>query len=88
MQSWLTHADTLWVGIIDTWTAEGYTFSASITLDESDLPCDIALDQRTLPLLKTTKLAHDQRPYTAFPNGPLSVPFTLDAPANRATSNS
>lgn len=86
MQSWLTHADTLWVGVyIDTWTAEGYTFSASITLDESDLPCDIALDQRTLPLLNTTKLAHDQRPYTAFPNGPLSVPFTLDAPANRAT---
>ena len=86
MQSWLTDADTLWVGVyIDTWTDEGYTVSASITMDESDLPCDAALEQTTRPLLNTTKLAHDQRPYTAFPEGPLSVPFTLDAPANCAT---
>jgi len=85
MQSWLTDADTLWVGVyIDTWTAEGYTLSASITMDESDLPCDIALEQRTRPLLNTTKLAHDQRPFTAFPKGRLTVPFTLDAPAQGA----
>ena len=84
MQSWLTDADTLWVGVyIDTWTAEGYTVSASITMDESDLPCDAALTQTTRPLLNTTKLAHDQRPFTAFPNGPLSVPFILDAPRPR-----
>ena len=86
MQSWLTDADTLWVGVyIDTWTAEGYTVSASITMDESDLPCDAALTQTTHPLLNTTKLAHDQRPFTAFPEGPLTVPFTLDAPAQGAT---
>ena len=86
MQAWLTEADTLWVGVyIDTWTAEGYTLSASITMDESNLPCDAALEQRTRPLLNTTKLAHDQRPYTAFPDGPLTVPFTLDAPTQGAT---
>lgn len=86
IQSWLTDADTLWVGVyIDTWTAEGYTLSASITMDESDLPCDAALTQTTRPLLNTTKLAHDQRPYTAFAEGLLSVPFTLDAPAQGAT---
>ena len=86
MQSWLTDADTLWVGVyIDTWTAEGYTVSASITMDESDLPCDAALTQTTHPLLNTTKLAHDQRPFTAFPEGPLTVPFTLNAPAQGAT---
>jgi hypothetical protein len=86
MQAWLTDADTLWVGVyIDTWTAEGYTLSASITMDESDLPCDVALEQWTRPLLNTTKLAHDQRPFTAFPDGPLTVPFTLDAPAQGAT---
>ncbi|MGB0172394.1 MAG: peptide-N-glycosidase F-related protein [Flavobacteriales bacterium] len=86
IQSWLTDADTLWVGVyIDTWTAEGYTLSASITMDESDLPCDAALTQTTRPLLNTTKLAHDQRPYTAFAEGLLSVPFTLDAPAEGAT---
>ena len=67
MQSWLTDADTLWVGVyIDTWTAEGYTLSASITMDESDLPCDAALKQQTRPLLNTTKLTHDQRPYLSL----------------------
>ena len=86
MQSWLTDTDTLWVGIyIDTWTAEGYNVSASITMEESDLPCDVALDQTTRPLLNTTKLAHDQRPYTAFPESPLTVPFTLDAASKGAT---
>jgi len=86
MQSWLTEADTLWVGVyIDTWTAEGYALSARITMDESDLPCDAALEQQTRPLLNTTKIAHDQRPFTAFPDGPLTVPFTLDAPATGAT---
>ena len=70
---------------IDTWTDEGYTVSARITMDESDLPCDAALTQRHRPLLNTTKLAHDQRPYTAFPDGPLTRAFTLDAPASGAT---
>ena len=83
IQTWLTDADTLWVGVyIDTWTEEGYTLSASITMDESDLPCDAALEQTTRPLLNTTKLAHDQRPFTAFPDGPLTVPFTLDTPTD------
>lgn len=86
IQTWLTDADTLWVGVyIDTWTEEGYTLSASITMDESDLPCDAALEQTTRPLLNTTKLAHDQRPFTAFPDGPLTVPFTLDTPTDCAT---
>jgi len=86
IQTWLTDADTLWVGVyIDTWTAEGYTLSASITMDESDLPCAAALEQTTRPLLNTTKLAHDQRPFTAFPDGPLTVPFTLDTPTDGAT---
>ncbi len=86
MQSWLTDADTLWVGVyIDTWTDEGYTVSASIIMEESDLPCDVALIQHTRSLLNTTKLAHDQRPFTAFPEGSLTVPFTLDALTTGAT---
>lgn len=86
MQHWLTHADTLWVGIyIDTWTDEGYTLSAQIQMKESLLPCDAALDRHTLSLLNTTKLAHDQRPYTAFANGPLTVPFHLNESAQNTT---
>jgi len=86
MQQWLTGADTLWVGIyIDTWTDEGYTVSAHIQMEESALACDAALDQHTLPLLNTTKLAHDQRPFTAFNSGPLKVPFHLDSEALNAT---
>ena len=86
MQHWLTHADTLWVGIyIDTWTDEGYTLSAQIQMKESLLPCDAALDRHTLSLLNTTKLAHDQRPYNAFANGPLTVPFHLNESAQNTT---
>ena len=86
MQHWLTHADTLWVGVyIDTWTDEGYILSAQIQMKESHLPCDKALDWHTLSLLNTTKLAHDQRPYTAFAHGPLTVPFNLEGPAQNTT---
>ena len=86
MQQWLTDADTLWVGVyIDTWTDDGYTLSAGIRMEESPLPCDASLDQNSLSLVNTTKLAHDQRPFTAFPDGPLAVPFTLVTDAKNAT---
>ena len=85
MQSWLTDADTLWIGAyIDTWTDEGYVLSAQLTMKESSLACDVATDRKTLPLLNTTKLAHDQRPFTGFPTGPLTVPFHLDDNAGSA----
>ena len=86
MQSWLTDADTLWIGVyIDTWTDEGYVLSAQLTMKESSLACDVATDRQTLSLLNTTKLAHDQRPFTAFPAGPLTVPFHLNENARSAS---
>ena len=51
---------------------------------EAPCPATPALTASVTPLLNTTKLAHDQRPYTAFPDGPLTVAFHLDAPASGA----
>lgn len=85
MQGWLESVDTLWVGAyIDTWSDKGHVLSARFVAKESALPCDARIDRSVTPLLNTTKLAHDQRPYTAFPDGPLTVDFHLDAPASGA----
>lgn len=85
LQAWFESADTVWIGaFIDTWTSEGYTLSAAISAKESALACDAHMARSVLPLINTTKLAHDQRPYTAFPNGPLLVDFELNAPATGA----
>lgn len=81
LQPWLGAVDTLWVGAyIDTWTAEGYALSAELVVDESPLPCDLALEHNVTPLFNTTKLAHDQRPFTQLPDSALRVNFNLDRP--------
>jgi len=85
MQGWLESVDTLWVGAyIDTWSDKGHVLSARFAAKESTLPCDARIDRTVTPLLNTTKLAHDQRPFTAFPDGPLTVDFHLDVPTNGA----
>jgi hypothetical protein len=81
LQPWLGAVDTLWVGAyIDTWTAEGYALSAELVVDESPLPCDWAPQHDVTPLFNTTKLAHDQRPFTQLPDSALRVHFTLARP--------
>ena len=79
LQPWIAAADTLWVGAyIDTWTAEGYALSARLDMKESPLPCDWAPSHVISPLFNTTKLAHDQRPFTQLPDSPLQVSFELE----------
>ena len=81
LQPWLGAVDTLWVGAyIDTWTAEGYALSAELVVNESPLPCDWAPQHDVTPLFNTTKLAHDQRPFTQLPDSALRVSFTLARP--------
>ena len=78
LQPWMAAADTLWVGAyIDTWTAEGYALSARLDMKESPLPCDWAPSHVISPLFNTTKLAHDQRPFTQLPDSALQVSFEL-----------
>ena len=79
LQPWMADADTLWVGAyIDTWTAEGYALSARLDMRESELPCDWAPSHAISPLFNTTKLAHDQRPFTQLPDSALQVSFDLE----------
>ena len=79
LQPWMAAADTLWVGAyIDTWTAEGYALSARLDMTESPLPCDWAPSHVISPLFNTTKLAHDQRPFTQLPDSALQVSFKLE----------
>ena len=86
LQPWMAAADTLWLGAyIDTWTAEGYALSARLNMEESDLPCDWAPSHAILPLFNTTKLAHDQRPFTQLPDSALHVSFELEHPGRAAT---
>ena len=78
LQPWMATADTLWVGAyIDTWTVEGYALSARLDMKESPLPCDWAPSHVISPLFNTTKLAHDQRPFTQLPDSALQVSFEL-----------
>lgn len=71
-QPWFQAADTVWVGVyVDTWTSEGYEVDVELRFEESDLACDLAPTHQILPLWNTTRLAHDQRDYTGFPDGPL-----------------
>lgn len=71
-QPWFEAADTVWVGLyVDTWTPEGYEVDLELRFEESDLACDHAPTHQILPLWNTTRLAHDQRDYTGFPDGPL-----------------
>ena len=79
LQPWMAAADTIWVGAyIDTWTAEGYALSARLDMRESELPCDWAPSHAISPLFNTTKLAHDQRPFTQLPDSALQVSFELE----------
>lgn len=79
LQPWMSAADTIWVGAyIDTWTAEGYALSARLDMRESELPCDWAPSHAISPLFNTTKLAHDQRPFTQLPDTALKVSFELE----------
>lgn len=79
LQPWLLGPDTLWVGaFIDTWTAEGYSLSATLRVDESPLACDWAPQHAVSPLFNTTKFAHDQRPFTQLPDSALTVSFELN----------
>ena len=83
LQPWMAAADTLWVGAyIDTWTAKGYALSARLDMKESDLPCDWAPSHAISPLFNTTKLAHDQRPFTQLPDSALQVSFDLEHPSD------
>lgn len=81
LQPWLESADTIWIGAyIDTWTSEGYTLTASLHVLESPLPCDWAAEHLIMPLFNTTKLAHDQRPFTQLPDSALRIEFKLQHP--------
>ena len=83
LQPWMAAADTLWVGAyIDTWTAEGYALSARLDMKESPLPCDWAPSHVISPLFNTTKLAHDQRPFTQLPDSAFQVSFELAHPGD------
>ena len=85
LQPWLLGPDTLWVGaFIDTWTAEGYSLSATLHVDESPLACDWAPQHVVSPLFNATKFAHDQRPFTQLPDSALTVSFELNEPSDVA----
>ena len=85
LQPWMAAADTLWVGVyIDTWTAEGYKVSVRLSMEESPLACDVAPEHSVWPLFNTTKLAHDQRPFTQLPDSALRVRFRLEHAASDA----
>ncbi len=63
-----------WIGIwADTWTSEGYRFSAELTIEESPFPCAGKTPTEVLPLLNTIYYVGGQRHVDIFARKDLEV---------------
>ncbi|WP_026473624.1 peptide-N-glycosidase F-related protein [Alkaliflexus imshenetskii] len=70
-----------WIGIwADTWTKEGYIFSAELILDESPFPCAARTKTEVLPLLNTVYYIGGQSHVDIFARKDINV--NANIPAN------
>ena len=80
----ILHGDVTLGLHIDTWTAEGYTVSASLHLDPSPHACAPPSSAEVVSLFNSTPLLPGNEAFTAFAAGPVDIPWTVSEPLRSA----